>query len=79
VISLPSVWAPVAEEDNAVAEGPGLGGAESDVGIESWEQGLAVSNDDRVDVDPVLVDQVVSYEGCGELGPAQRQVPAGLP
>ena len=42
------------------------------------EEALAPSDDDRVDIEPVLVDQVVPHEGCGEVGPAEHQVSTGL-
>ena len=39
---------------------------------------MSVADDERVDVQPVLVDQVEAHEGVGEVGAAERQVTAGL-
>ena len=47
----------VTEEDDAVAEGPGLREPETDPGVGWLKHGLALSDDDRVDREPVLVDR----------------------
>jgi len=40
-------------------------------GCRRLEQGLATADGDRVDEDPVLVDQVVAAEGGGQVGPTR--------
>lgn len=42
------------------------------------KHGFTLANDDRVDIEPVLIDQVVSHEGSGEVGSAEHQVSTGL-
>src|SRR4029453_7780693 len=70
--------APVVEEDDAVAEPAGPGELEAGPGVRRLEQGLARGEGGRVDVGPVLVDQVVALEDAGEVGAAEREVAAGL-
>jgi hypothetical protein len=65
------------EEDDAVAERVGLGEVELDGGIRWLEQRLAPSDDDRVDVDPVLVDQVLALEGRGQVPSPDDEIPTG--
>jgi hypothetical protein len=40
----------VAEEDDSIAEGPGLGEPETDLGVGRLEQGLALADYDGVDI-----------------------------
>src|SRR5260370_1008147 len=75
--SFASRSARVAQQHYPVVEGFRLDEAEVDPGRRRLEQGPATAEDDRVDVDAVLVDQVVPHEGRGEVGTADHQVPAG--
>ena len=52
----------VAKEDDPVAKCAGLGEPEIDLHLARLKQGLALPNDDRVNVDSVFVDQVMSHE-----------------
>jgi hypothetical protein len=54
----------VAEEDDPVAGGPGLSEPEVDLSVRCGQQGFAPSNDDRVDIEPVCSDQVLSHEAA---------------
>jgi hypothetical protein len=65
------------QEDDAVAEGACLGELKYDPAVRFLEQRLSPADDDRVDIEAVLVDQVVTSEGVGEIGPTERQVAPG--
>ena len=65
------------EQDDPVAEGAGVDQAQVGAGVDRLEQGLAPADGDRVDEDPVLVDQVVAAEGGGQVGPTQGEVAVG--
>ena len=68
----------IPKQDDPAPEGAGLG--ESEVGLDvRWlKQPPSASDEDRVHVEPVLVDQVISHEGCRKVGPTQGKVSAGL-
>ncbi|SNR57276.1 hypothetical protein SAMN06272737_11346 [Blastococcus mobilis] len=48
----------VAEQDDAVAERAGLDQPEFPLGVRGAEERLPAAEQDRVDVEPVLVDRV---------------------
>src|ERR1039458_6700469 len=68
----------VVEEHDAVAEDAGGREAQADHGVGRPEHRLAPADQDRVDVDPVLVDEVEPPERLAQVGPAEHEVPAGL-
>src|SRR5207245_11413697 len=51
-------WSLIAEQDDAVAEGPGLSKLQVDCGVGRLKQRFAPSKDHRVNVAPLLIDQV---------------------
>ena len=65
------------EKDDPVPESSGLGEAEQDLLLRRGKRALPLPDLDRVDVDPVLVDQVLAHEGRGQVPSPDHEIPTG--
>jgi hypothetical protein len=58
-------------------ESSGLGEAEQDLLLRRGKKALPLADLDRVDVAPVLVDQVLAHKGRGQVSSPDHEIPTG--
>src|SRR4051794_6762877 len=68
----------VPQKDDPVPERSRLDEAEQDLLVRRKKKAVAIADLNRVNVNPVLVDEVLRHEGRSQLPTADDEIPFGL-